>query len=127
MDYGAMLSLGHAAYYALGAYATGLLTMNLSWPMMPAMLAGPLVAAVFALIFGAFIVRTSHQEHAYFLMLTLAFSQLVFAMIFTSGTASHAAMMESPVSCRPTFWGRSQLLPVRADCRGGRVRRQYRQ
>jgi len=82
MGYGGMLSLGHSAYYALGAYTTGLLAVQLSWPMLPAMLAGPLVAAVFALLFGIFIVRTSHLEHAYFLMLTLAFSQLVFAMIY---------------------------------------------
>jgi branched-chain amino acid transport system permease protein len=82
MGYGGMLSLGHAAYYALGAYTSGLLLVKFSWPMVPAMLAGPLVAMLGALIFGAFVVRTSHQEHAYFLMLTLAFSQLVFAMIY---------------------------------------------
>jgi branched-chain amino acid transport system permease protein len=82
MGYGGMLSLGHSAYYALGAYTTGLLAVQLSWPMLPAMLAGPLVAALFAFVFGIFIVRTSHQEHAYFLMLTLAFSQLVYAMIY---------------------------------------------
>ena len=82
MGYGGMLSLGHAAYYALGAYTSGLLLVTFSWPMVPAMLAGPLVAMLGALIFGAFVVRTSHQEHAYFLMLTLAFSQLVFAMIY---------------------------------------------
>ena len=46
------------------------------------MLAGPLVATLGALVFGVFIVRTSHQEHAYFLMLTLAFSQLVYATLF---------------------------------------------
>src|SRR4029078_12384178 len=80
MGYGGMLSLGHAAYFALGAYTTGLLAVQLSWPMLPAMLAGPPVAALAALVFGIFIVRTSHLEHAYFLMLTLAFSQLVFAM-----------------------------------------------
>lgn len=82
MGYGGMLSLGHAAYYALGAYTTGLLTVKLGWPMLPAILAGPVVAALAALIFGFFIVRTSHLEHAYFLMLTLAFSQLVFTIIY---------------------------------------------
>jgi branched-chain amino acid transport system permease protein len=82
MGYGGMLSLGHAAYYALGAYTTGLLAVKLGWSMPAAMAAGPLVAAAFALVFGVFIVRTSHLEHAYFLMLTLAFSQLVFAMIY---------------------------------------------
>lgn len=82
MGYGGMLSLGHAAYFALGAYASGLLAVKLGWPMLPAMLAGSIVAALAALVFGFFIVRTSHLEHAYFLMLTLAFSQLVYTMIY---------------------------------------------
>lgn len=82
MGYGGMLSLGHAAYFSLGAYAAALLMTRLAWPMEAAMLAGPLVAMLGALVFGIFIVRTSHQEHAYFLMLTLAFSQLVYATLF---------------------------------------------
>ena len=81
MGYGGMLSLGHAAYYALGAYTAGILATS-GWPMWAAMLLGPLVAAAGAALFGAFIVRTNHQEHAYFLMLTLAFSQLVYATIY---------------------------------------------
>jgi len=82
MGYGGMLSLGQAAYFSLGAYASALLTTRLGWPMEAAMLAGPLVAMLGALVFGVFIVRTSHQEHAYFLMLTLAFSQLVYAALY---------------------------------------------
>lgn len=82
MGYSGMLSLGHAAYYAVAAYTSGLLVVQVGWPMLPAILIGPLVGALFALVFGIFIVRTSHLEHAYFLMLTLAFSQLVFAMIY---------------------------------------------
>src|SRR5581483_9675248 len=59
MGYGGMLSLGHAAYYALASYTSALLATALSWPMLPAMLAGPLAAALLALLFGIFIVRTS--------------------------------------------------------------------
>lgn len=82
MGYGGMLSLGHAAYFSLGAYATALLMTRLGWSMEAAMAAGPLVAMFGALVFGVFIVRISHQEHAYFLMLTLAFSQLVYAALY---------------------------------------------
>jgi branched-chain amino acid transport system permease protein len=89
MGFGGMLSLGHAAYYALGAYASGLLLTQYSWSMAPAMLVGPVVAALGALVFGIFIIRTSHQEHAYFLMLTLALSQLVFAMIYKWYNVTH--------------------------------------
>jgi branched-chain amino acid transport system permease protein len=82
MGYGGMLSFGHSAYYALGAYASGLLLTRLGWPMEAAMLAGPVVATVGALVFGIFCVRSNRGEHASFLMLTLAFSQLVFALLY---------------------------------------------
>jgi branched-chain amino acid transport system permease protein len=82
MGYGGMLSFGHAAYYALAAYTSGLLLTRLGWSMETAMLAGPVVAAFGAFVFGVFIVRSNRGEHASFLMLTLAFSQLVFAMLY---------------------------------------------
>jgi branched-chain amino acid transport system permease protein len=82
MGFGGMLSLGHAAYYALGSYAAALAFVKFGWPMAAAMALGPLVAVFAGLVFGVFIVRISHQEHAYFLMLTLAFSQLVFTVIY---------------------------------------------
>ena len=83
MGYGGLLSFGHAAYYALAAYTSGLLLVRLSVRMELAMLAGPFVAAFGAYIFGLFIMRGNKRgEHATFLMLTLAFSQLVFAVIY---------------------------------------------
>ena len=82
MGYGGMLSFGHAAYYALAAYTGALITTNLGWPLGVAMLAGPVIAAFGALVFGFFIVRADCGEPATFLMLTLAFSQLVFAMLY---------------------------------------------
>ena len=89
MGYGGMLSLGHAAYYAVAAYTSSLLIVQAGLPMVPSMLAGPLVAVLFALVFGIFIVKTSHLEHAYFLMLTLAFSQLVYATIYKWYSLTH--------------------------------------
>lgn len=82
MGYGGMLSFGHAAYYALAAYGSGLLLVRLSWSMEAAMLAGPMVAALGALVFGVFIIRGNRGEPSTFLMLTLAFSQLVFAVLY---------------------------------------------
>lgn len=82
MGYGGMLSFGHAAYYALAAYTSALLLVRLSWPVELAMLMGPLVAAAGALLFGAFCVRAASSDHSAFLMLTLAFSQFVFAGIY---------------------------------------------
>jgi branched-chain amino acid transport system permease protein len=77
-----MLSFGHAAYYALAAYTSGLLLIRLDWPAELAMAAGPVAAACGALVFGFFIIRSNRGGPASFLMLTLAFSQLVFAILY---------------------------------------------
>src|SRR5262249_57264172 len=73
MGFGGMVSFGHAAYFALGAYAAALLAKKAGWPMLAALGASPLVAALGALLFGFFIVRLTHT---YFAMLSLAFGQI---------------------------------------------------
>lgn len=79
MGFGGMVSFGHAAYFALGAYAAALLVKRAAVPMLLALPAAPLVAAAGALLFGVFIVRLTHT---YFAMLSLAFAQIVFTVIF---------------------------------------------
>jgi branched-chain amino acid transport system permease protein len=79
MGFGGMVSFGHAAYFALGAYAPALLVKRLGLSMLLALPAAPVVAAAGALLFGFFIVRLSHT---YFAMLSLAFAQIVFTVIF---------------------------------------------
>jgi branched-chain amino acid transport system permease protein len=79
IGYAGMLSLGHAAFFAVGGYATGLLVKYLGVGMPLAFSAGPVAAALAALIVGFFCVRLSH---AYFIMLTLAFSQLIYTVIW---------------------------------------------
>ncbi len=79
MGFGGMVSFGHAAYFALGAYAAALLVKRAGVPMLLALPAAPLAAAGGALLFGFFIVRLTHT---YFAMLSLAFAQIVFTVIF---------------------------------------------
>ena len=79
MGYGGMVSFGHAAYFALGAYAAALLVKKVEWPMLLGLAAAPVVAAAGALLFGFFIVRLTHT---YFAMLSLAFAQIVFTVVF---------------------------------------------
>ena len=79
MGFGGMVSFGHAAYCALGAYTAALLVKRAGVPLLAALAAAPLVAAAGALLFGFFIVRLSHT---YFAMLSLAFAQIVFTVIF---------------------------------------------
>src|SRR5262245_45693814 len=74
-----MLSLGHAAFFGVGGYATGLVAKHLGLAMPVAFVVGPVAAAIAALVVGFFCVRLSH---AYFIMLTLAFSQLIYTVIW---------------------------------------------
>jgi len=76
---GGMLSFGHAAYFGLGAYGAGLLVIQAGMPMLAALAAGPLLAAVAALFFGWFCVRLSG---VYLAMLTLAFAQITWSVVF---------------------------------------------
>ncbi|MFZ1908938.1 MAG: ABC transporter permease [Burkholderiales bacterium] len=79
MGPGGMPSFGHAAYFGLGAYGAGLLLHRGGLPMELALLLGPLVAGVAALAFGWFCVRLSG---VYLAMLTLAFAQISWSIIF---------------------------------------------
>ncbi len=78
MGLGGMVSFGHAAYFGLGAYGAALLLKWAAWPMPLAFLAAPVVAAAAAAVFGYFCVRNTS---IYFAMLTLAFAQIVFAVV----------------------------------------------
>ncbi|MEY2824361.1 MAG: hypothetical protein RLZ64_899 [Pseudomonadota bacterium] len=81
MGPGGMHSFGHAAYFGLGAYGAALFMKALGWPMLISLLMAPLLAAAGALVFGWFCVRLSG---VYLAMLTLAFAQIVWSVIFQS-------------------------------------------
>jgi branched-chain amino acid transport system permease protein len=74
-----MHSFGHAAYFGLGAYGAALLVRAAHLPMELALILSPIVAAIGALVFGWFCVRLSG---VYLAMLTLAFSQIVWSVVF---------------------------------------------
>ena len=74
-----MHSFGHAAYFGIGAYAAALLMQKGGWPMEAALASAPLLAALGALAFGWFCVRLSG---VYLAMLTLAFAQIVWSVVF---------------------------------------------
>lgn len=76
---GGMVSFGHAAYFGLGAYGGALLFKTAGWPMEAALLGAPVVAALGGALFGWFSVRLSG---VYLAMLTLAFAQIVWSVVF---------------------------------------------
>ena len=106
IGYAGMLSLGHAAYFAVGGYATGLVVKYLGLSMPLALLVGPLAAALAALIVGFFCVKLSH---AYFIMLTLAFGQLIYTVIWkwrelTGGDDGMIGIMPAGILASPSAY-----------------------
>ena len=77
--YMGQLSFGHAAYFGVGAYATGLLLVKTSVPLPACLAVSMLTAGVFALVIGYFCVRLTG---IYFAILTMAFGQLLYYIIF---------------------------------------------
>ena len=75
-----MPSLGHAAYFGAGAYAAAIAGQRLgSDDLLVGLAAAILVSGLLALAIGAVAVRAAG---IFFLMLTLAFAQMVFAIAF---------------------------------------------
>jgi branched-chain amino acid transport system permease protein len=78
MGYAGMVSFGHSAFFGIGAYAAALTLVK--WPgLTTALLVPAAAAAVGALLIGYFCIRVSG---VYFIMLTLAFSQMFYAVAF---------------------------------------------
>src|SRR5439155_1056589 len=57
VGYTGLVSFGHAAYFGIGAYTTGILMKKLGVPFLLAFPAAGVLAAAFALLFGLFCVR----------------------------------------------------------------------
>jgi branched-chain amino acid transport system permease protein len=75
LGYGGMVSFGHAAYLGIGAYAVGILAfygVTNGWLQWGAAIAG---SALVAAAIGAVSIRTSG---IYFIMITLAFTQMLY-------------------------------------------------
>ena len=77
--YMGQLSFGQAAFYGLGGYAVAMLVTKAHFNFWLSMVAGILVAGIAGLIVGIFCVRL---RGIYFSILTLAFGQLIWTVIF---------------------------------------------
>ena len=95
VGYTGLVSFGHAAYFGIGAYTTGILMKKLGVTFLLAFPAAGVVAGLFALVFGFFCVRLTR---IYFAMLTLAFAQIVWAICFkwNEVTGGEQGMPEIP-------------------------------
>jgi len=77
--YMGQLSFGQAAFYGLGGYAVAMLMTKVQFNFWLSIVAGILVASLIGLLVGFFCVRL---RGIYFAVLTLAFGQLIFFIVF---------------------------------------------
>ena len=73
------LSLGQAGFFAIGAYSAGILTVIFELPILPALLAGALVAAFFAFLVGFPALRV---KGLMLVVATIAFGEFVRLFFF---------------------------------------------
>jgi len=85
LGYTGLVSFGHAAFYGAAGYALALLTPQYQaanfWTSFPLAIAA---SALLALVIGFFVVRT---RGIYFIMVTLAFAQMLFFLFFDTKIA----------------------------------------
>ena len=77
VGYAGMASFGHAAYYGIGAYTCALLAIHHQVDLLVVLGAGALAAGAAAVPIGALSLRSTG---IYFLMLTLAFAQMLWGL-----------------------------------------------
>ena len=103
LGYTGLMSLGHAAFFGLGAYTVTILAAQFDVNAWIGVVAGVGVAGLGAAVIGFFCVRTTGIS---FLMLTLAFSQLIYSVALKwrdlTGGSDGIAMPD-----RPSFFGLS--------------------
>jgi branched-chain amino acid transport system permease protein len=107
MGPGGMHSFGHAAYFGLGAYGAALMVKFAAAATPVALMVAPLAGLMGALLFGWFAVRLSG---VYLAMLTLAFAQIVWSILFqweeiTGGSNGILGIWpQAPFDSRPGFY-----------------------
>src|SRR5947209_6737554 len=74
LGYTGQLSLGHAAFFGIGAYATGLLTVKVGWSPWLGLLAAAAMPAAAGWIMGRLALKL---RGAYFVLLTISFAGVV--------------------------------------------------
>jgi branched-chain amino acid transport system permease protein len=78
--YTGLLSFGHAAFFGLGAYASGIVLVRTNCSIWTSIGVGIVVSAIGAVIIGFFCLR---RRGIYFALLTLAFSQMLYYIAYT--------------------------------------------
>ncbi|WP_372835540.1 ABC transporter permease subunit, partial [Puniceibacterium confluentis] len=102
---GGLVSFGHAAFFGGGAYVAALLVTYADTPMELAMVLAPLGAGLAAVVIGWVCLRSTG---VYFAMLTLAFAQLLWSLVFQWGDITGGD--DGLVNIWPSAWASSNTV-----------------
>jgi branched-chain amino acid transport system permease protein len=114
LGYTGLVSFGHAAYFGIGAYTCAILMKTYGVAFALGLGAAVVNAGAWALLFGAFCVRSTR---IYFSMLTLAFAQIVWAVCFKWNSVTGGEQGLSNVPYPNLEW--MALVPALGDLRTG--------
>ncbi|MGH8649544.1 MAG: branched-chain amino acid ABC transporter permease, partial [Burkholderiales bacterium] len=108
LGYSGMPSLGHAAYFGVGAYAVAIMTTERQVGLIGCLVVGILLATLTAAVFGLLAIRATGT---YFLMITLALGMVIWGLAYrwVSLTKGDNGIAGIP---RPTLLGIELIAPV---------------
>lgn len=78
MGYTGQISVGHAAFFAIGAYTTGIMTTKCEWGALSALLLGIILSSGIAWLIGRAVLALKEY---YLAMATLAFNEIVVTLL----------------------------------------------
>jgi len=95
IGFAGQISLGHAAFYGLGSYFSGILTVNYGFPLWPAMLVGMLATGAVAYLIGY---PSLKLRGHYLVMATLGFGIIINMLMgeLDQFTGGHDGLMGIP-------------------------------
>jgi branched-chain amino acid transport system permease protein len=95
IGFAGQISLGHAAFYGLGSYFSGILTVNYGFPLWPAMLVGMLATGTVAYLIGY---PSLKLRGHYLVMATLGFGIIINILMgeLEQFTGGHDGLMGIP-------------------------------
>lgn len=114
LGYTGLVSLGHAAFFGIGAYSCALFARDVYPSIWLALISGGAASALVALVVGAVSVRL---EGLYFAMITLGFSQMFYTVAYywRSLTGGDDGMINIPRPDISFFIGSSFSIASTAD------------
>lgn len=96
-----MLSMGHAAFYSIGAYASAILATKLGWGFFPTALIGIVVAALFGTALG---LTTMRLSGSYLAITTMGFAEVIRMILLSWESVTNGAFGIQRIP-RPSIFG----------------------